>query len=759
MPLAAASGVQPIGLQVSEGTTEAAELAPGQFVSGNYFPVMGINPEVGRLFNAAEDRQLGAAPYAVLGYDFWRSRFAADPGIVGRTIRVNGYPLTVIGVVRRGFKGTDPTTAAGLYVPITMHSEVNRVPPGVWNTRHYWWIRVIARVPAGASIPALETRLTNIARVQDEAERRVNPRMGQRGRELTVALLPGARGYTNSRNSLEMPLLVLMAIVGAVLLIACANVANVLLARGAGRRRELAIRMAMGAGRGRIVSQLLTESLVMALVGGAGGVLLAWIGGDALLARFVPQTSGSAVVIDVSPDLAVLAFTTAVSIITGVVAGLAPAFQASRPSLVPALKSDTAGAAGSSRALLRRILVVSQVALSLLLLIGAALFARSLGNLQRLDPGFTRDRLAIAFVDPGRNGYKGQRLHDFFERLREGVERVPGVQSASLSSISPLAGMRWNDDVSVEGYERKDGEERAVDMNAVGPRFFETMGIRVVVGREFAPEDNPAIVAEPRERLMREPEPELPGPLRAIVNESFARKFLAGGISLGRRVSLTAEFDPTRAYEIIGVVRDVRYFGLKEKSEPMLYVPVWRGGTSIAPTLAIRTRGEVEGLSQSIRAVLGGIDVAVPLRAVRTGDDQIDSDIVTDRLVATLASLFGGLALLLAAIGLYAVIAYFVARRTREIGIRLALGAGRPSVLWLVMRDGLVLVGLGTAIGLGAAFGLLRLVRSLLFGLEAHDPAAAGAGILALIAAAALAVLVPARRAMAVEPSLALRDE
>jgi predicted permease len=758
LPLAAASGVRSIGLQTSEAAGEAAELAQSQFVTGNYFAVLGVRPEVGRLFNAADDRQLGAAPYAVLGYDYWRTRFAGDPRVVGRTVRVSGYPLTVIGVVQRGFKGTDPTTLPGLFVPLTMYSEVGREPAGVWNTRHYWWIRVIGRVPPDANVAALETRLTNIARAQEEAERREDPRMGRRGRDLTIALLPGARGYTYSRNSLEMPLLVLMAMVGAVLLIACANVANVLLARGAGRGRELAIRMAMGAGRGRIVSQLLTESLVMALAGGAGGVLLAWVGGGALLARFVPQTSGSPVEIDVAPDLAVLAFTTAISILTGVIAGLAPAFQATRPSLVPALKTDTAGAAGSSRALLRRLLVVSQVALSLLLVIGAALFSRSLGNLERLDLGFRRDRLAIAFTDPGRNGYKGQRLHDFYERLREGVERVPGVQSASLSAISPLAGMRWDGDVSVEGYQWKDGEERAVDMNAVGPRFFETMGIQVVLGREFVPEDNPAVVAEPRERLSREPEPELPGPLHAIVNESFARKFLAGPSPLSRRVSLTETFEAGRAYEIVGVVRDVRYFGLKEKPGPMIYLPVWRGELS-SLTLAIRTRSDVEGLSQSIRSVLAGIDVAVPLRGVRTGNEQVDSDIVTERLVATLASLFGGLALLLAAIGLYAVIAYFVARRTREIGIRLALGASRPSVLWLVMRDGVLLVGVGAVIGVGAALGLSRLVRGLLFGLEAHDPAAAAAGISVLLAVAALAVLMPARRALAIAPSEALRDE
>ena len=758
IPLAGAAGAQSIGVQASGASAEAAELAPNQFVSGNYFTVMGVTPEVGRLFNAAEDRQLGASPYAVLGYDYWRARFASDPWVVGRTIRVNGYPLTIIGVARRGFRGTDPTTSTGLYVPLTMHSEVGRVPPGIWNTRHYWWIHVIGRVPAGVNIPSLETRLTNIGRAQEDAERRENPRMEQPGKGMTVGLLPGASGYTYSRKVLEKPLLVLMAMVGLVLLIACANVANVLLARGAGRGRELAIRMAMGAGRGRIASQLLTESLVMSLAGGAGGIFLAWFGGAALLARFVPHAGGGHVDIDVSPDLAVLAFTAAISMATGVLAGLAPAIQASRFVLVPALKTDTAGAAGSSRALLRRLLVVSQVALSLLLVIGAALFARSLANLEGLDPGFRRDRLVIAFADPGNNGYKAQRLHDFLERLREGVERVPGVKSASLAVITPLEGRRWNDDVAIDGYQWQKGEERAVDMNAVGPRFFETMGIPVLLGREFLPEDSPSVVPNPRERISRDPEPELPGPLRAVVNDSFARKYLGGGSPLGRRFSVSETYDAARAYEIVGVVKDVRYFGLREKPEPMIYLPVWRGVTS-SLRLAIRTHGEVAGLSQSIRSVLAGIDVAVPLRDLKTGEEQIDSDIIQDRLVATLANLFGGLALLLAAIGLYGVLAYLAARRTREIGIRLALGAGRRSVLWLVAREAVVMVGVGAAIGLGAAIGAARLVRSLLFGLDAHDPMTAAVATLVLLAAAALAVLVPALRAMAIEPSQALRDE
>jgi predicted permease len=759
LPLAAASGVQTIGLQTSDGGgADSAELAQGQFVSGNYFAVMGVVPEVGRLFNPGDDRQFGASPYTVLGYDYWRSRFGGDPRVVGRTIRVSGYPLTVIGVVRKGFNGTDPTSSPGLYVPMTMHTEVSRVPLGVWNTRHYWWFRMIGRVPSGAGVTEFETRLTTIVRAQEEAERRGDPRARPWSKPLTVALIPGARGYTYTRNMLEKPLLILMAMVGAVLLIACANVANVLLARGAGRGRELAIRAALGAGRARIVWQLLTESLVMAVGGGAGGILLAYAGSGTLLARFLPQMGSSRAQIDVSPDLVVLAFTIGVSVATGILAGLAPAIRASRPALVPALKTDTAGAAGSSRALLRRLLVAGQVALSLLLVVGAALFARSLANLRDLDPGFRRDRLAIAFTDPTRNGYKGQRLREFFERLREGVERVPGVQSASLASISPLGGMRWNGDVAVEGYEWTSTDERAVDMNAVGPRFFETMGIPLVLGREFAPEDNPAFVPDPTERLSREPEPELPGPLCSIVNESFARQFLQGGSPLGRRVSLTEKFDATRAYEVVGVVRDVRYFGLKEPMQPMVYVPVWRGFMS-SLTLSVRTRGEVAGLAQSIRAVLSGIDGAVPLRDVRTAEQQIDGDIVQERLVASLASVFGGLALLLAAIGIYGVIAYLVARRTREIGIRLALGAARRSVVWLVVRDAVMLVGLGAGAGLAAALGLAQAVRSLLYGISPFDPTTAAAGVIVLVIVATLAVLVPARRALAIEPSQALREE
>jgi predicted permease len=568
--------------------------------------------------------------------------------------------------------------------------------------------------------------------------------------------MPGATGYTSTRTTLGQPLLILMGVVGAVLLIACANVANIMLARGAGRRRELAVRAALGAGRSRLAMQLLTESLLVAASGGVAGIALAWIGAGPLLRRFIPRAGWSDLAIDVSPDGLVLLFTVAVSLLTGVLAGLAPAIQATRPSLVPALNDDTPGSAGRSRALLRRLLVVSQVALSLLLVIAAGLFVRSLANLRGLEPGFRRDRLIIAFAEPSRSGYKGQRLHDFYEQWRERVERVPGVRSASLSAISPLQGMRWGSDFSVDGYQWKADDERSVDMNAVGPRYFETMGIPLILGREFRPGDNPAVIPDPSDRISRGPEAELPGPRCVIVNETFARAYLSPGNPIGRRLSTTEPFDAGHAYEVVGVVKDVRYFGLKEKLEPMVYLPVWRGGMS-SLSLAVRTDREVAGLAGAIRTAIGEVDAAVPLLGTRSMTDQIDRDIVQDRLIATLAGVFGGLAVLLAAIGLYGVIAYLVARRTREIGIRLALGAQRRHLLWLVVRDAALLVGTGAAIGLAGAIALSRLAESLVYGISPRDPVAIAIGLAALLLVTALAVLVPARRAMTIHPSEALR--
>jgi predicted permease len=754
--LAAASGVGTLGMQVGEGST--AELVRRQFVSGNYFDVLGVRPAAGRVFGAEDDRTLGGAPYAVLSHDYWRARFGGDPGVVGRTIRLNGTLLTVVGVADRGFTGIDPSSRADLFVPMVMHGVIQHVPAGIWNTRHYWFFRVVGRVAAGTAIDPIATQLTTLFRAREEESRKADTRARRREPPPVLYLMPAGRGHSYTRSVLQTPLLVLMAVVGLVLLIACANVANIMLARGAGRQREIAIRLAVGAGRGRIASQLLTESLLVALLGGAAGVGLAYLGIGVVLDRFLPTSGWVDVSLDVSPDLAVLGFTLGVSVLTGVLAGLAPGWQATRPRLVAALKDDVPGRTGSSRVLLRRLLVVSQVALSLLLVVGAALFVRSLANLRALDAGFRREQTLIASVEPSRNGYKGQRLHDFYERLRTETERLPGVRSASLASITPLGGMRWNGDVSVEGRTVSEDERRAVDMNAVGPRYFETVGIPLVLGREFTEGDRPTSVPDPPEQIGPPGErSEAPGPRYVIVSESFARKYLAGGSPLGRRISMTETFEAARAYEVIGVVKDARYFGLKEPLEPMIYLVSGRGFGDQA--LCIRTTAATAGLTEGIRRAVTAIDPAVPLLSTRTIQQEIDTDIVQERLLATLAAFFGALALLLACVGLYGVISYVVARRTREIGIRLALGAQRSRVVRLVLADAGLMVVAGAAVGLAAALGLSRLVRSLLFGVSPQDPATVAGAVALLLAVTALAVLVPLRRALSVQPGEALRYE
>ena len=755
--LAAGSGVGSLGLQVGEGG--AAELVRRQFVSGNYFDVLGVRPAAGRLFGAEDDRTLGGAPYAVLSYDYWRGRFGGDPAVIGRTVRLNGTLLTVVGITAPGFQGIDPASKADVFVPMVMHGEIQHVPAGIWNTRHYWWFRVVGRVPGGTPLEPVASQLTSIFRAREEEHRKANPRARRNEPPPNLYLIPAGRGHSYTRAILQKPLLVLTGVVGLVLLIACANVANIMIARGAVRQREIAIRLAIGAGRGRIATQLLTESLLVAVLGGIAGVAFAYLGIRVVLDRFLPTSGWTDVTLDVSPDLSVLAFTLGISVLTGVLAGLAPGWHATRPRLVAALKDDVPGRSGSSRVLLRRLLVVGQVALSLLLVIGAALFVRSLANLRSLDAGFRRDQTVIASVDPGRNGYKGQRLYDFYERLRAEVERLPGVRSAALASITPLGGMRWNGDFSVEGRAFEEGERRYVDMNSVGPRYFETVGIQLLIGREFAETDKPPSVPDPPERITPGVEPpEAPGPRHAVVSESFAKKFLAGGSPLGRRLSFTEKFDSARAYDVVGVVKDAHYFDLKEAVEPMVYVASGRAGFG-EQTLCIRTAAATAGLTEGIRKAVTAIDPAVPLLRTRTIEQEIDTNIVQERLLATLAGFFGALALLRACVGLYGVISYVVARRTREIGIRLALGAQRSRVVRLVLGDAGLLVAAGAVLGLAGALGLSRLVRSLLYGVSPQDPVTVAGAVGVLLAVTALAVLVPLRRAMAVQPGEALRYE
>ncbi|HYI94773.1 MAG TPA: FtsX-like permease family protein, partial [Bryobacteraceae bacterium] len=494
---------------------------------------------------------------------------------------------------------------------------------------------------------------------------------------------------------------------------------------------------------------------------GVAGLIFAYVGVQVLL-NMMPQTGWVTLSLNVNPDLRMLGFTFVVAFVTGVVFGLAPALQSTRPAVLPALKNEKGSTLSRSKFRLRKALVVAQVALSLLLLIGAGLFVRSLRNLKTLNAGFRPDNTLVVDIDPSRNGYAGQRLRDFYERLRARIEAAPGVKAVSLAYITPLGGSRSNMFVSIDGYEYKQGERRVVDINRIGSRFFETMGIPIRLGRDFRDGDNPSFTPEP----ITGPPPadgalppqDLIGPHVAIVNEALVKKYLQGRNPVGARLSLAEKYRSEGSFEIVGVVSDARYFGLRADTEPMVYTPVWRHAPR-AQSLCVRTTNDPERFTEIVRREASAIDSAIPLLRVRTMEQQIDNNILQEKLVATLASFFGIVALLLASIGLYGMMAYAVTHRTREIGIRMALGARHSTVRWLVLRDALTMVIVGAAIGLPASMAVTRYASSLLYGITARDPLSAGVATMTLLTVALIASYIPARRASRVEPTIALRSE
>jgi predicted permease len=754
--IASGGSGSPAAMEVpDEGAHATAQLVLPSLVSGNYFEVLGVTPAIGRLLRPSDNTTEDAHPWAVLDYDFWQRRFGGDPHAVGRAITLNGSRFTIIGVARAGFTGTAVGSHPDLYVPIMMQREVRR-GTYQWNNRHYWWLTVMARlkprVTMQAATPEMDLLWKQI--LKNDPERRPVPEYAKKGyeRRNTATLLPGSGGYSFLRNSIQKPLRVLMVVVALVLLIACANVANLLLARAAARQREIAIRLSIGAGRARLVSQLVIETLVLSVLGGILGLAFA-SGGVRVLLNLMPRRS-IPLALSLTPDWRLLLFSFGVSLAAGLVCGIVPALQATRPDLTSALKSEVPRV---GRFDLRRALVVLQVALSLLLLIGAGLFVRSLQNLRSLDPGFARESVLLVNVNPQQSGYKGQQLRNFYDRLLARVRQFGQVHVASLAEITPLAGSRWNSTVLVEGYQRKSDEKPYVDFNAVSPGYFETLGIPMLLGRDFREQDNPASTPDPKIRPLNAPDEPLgpPAPV-AIVNEAFASHFFPHQRPIGRHFSQSDKLNSGRSFEIVGVVKDSKYFDLRKPIEPMIYVPVWRFGSQ-ATTLCIRSTVRPQQLIGAIRREVANIDPAIPVLQTLTMQDQFDSTISQERMVTTLCGFFGTLAVLLAAIGLYGVMAHSVTRRYREIGIRMALGAERTSVLWLVLRETLLMIGIGAIIGLPAAFALTRLVKSFLYGLTPQDPLSIGLATAGLIAVTALAGYIPARRATKIDPMVALR--
>jgi putative ABC transport system permease protein len=721
---------------VWKGQSERVE---GELVTGNYFEVLGVTPAVGRVFNAADDRTPGAHPVAILSHGYWLRRFGGDPSILNQPLVVNGHAMSIVGVSQPGFAGIQVGRSADVVVPMMMKAEMTPT----WNdldNRRSRWLTIMGRRRPGVSTAQVESQLNVVYRQVNAQEIKDIKNASDTFRQRFVAkhlnVLDGARGLSDLRSQFSTPLIVLMCMVAVVLLIACVNVANLLLGRATSRQREIALRLALGANRSRIVSEQFVESLVLAMAGAAIGlVLAAWTG--SLLLATLPGNGAST--LTATPDLRVVGFTLAISLLTALACGIAPALAATRSTVTSALKEEAGSVAGGGRqARLRRALVVAQVAMSMLLLAGAGLFARSLYNLRSVNPGFQVDSLLTFNVDPSLNGYQPEHVLSLFERIQQELSAIPGVRDVSMAEIGVLTGNQWGMTVRVEGYTRKEDEDMNPTVDGVGTRYFSTMGIPLVAGREFTEKDTTG------------------APKVAIINQTMAHYFYGDNNPIGRRIGFGR--DPDTTIEIVGVVKDVRALQLRDQPVRCVYLPYRQDASLTSLTYYVRSAG-VSSIGASVRQAVQRIDPNLPIVDMKTMEAQVGESLYVERLVAILSVAFGGLAVLLAAIGLYGVMSYAVARRTREIGIRMALGAERSGVLWMVLREVALMAILGIVTGLGVAVYLTRQVRSVLFGLSPGDPATFAATVACLFLVALLAGFVPARRATAIDPNLALRSE
>jgi predicted permease len=739
------------GIAASLNVDNTTELVTGSIVTGNLFDLLGIKAAQGRLLSASDDVTPGAHPVAVIGYDFWQTRFGGRPDIVGRDIRLNGHVFTIVGVTPAGFAGPQLGNVRNLYVPIMMQA-IMRPPragysgeqnPDLLKNPNNGWLSGLGLLRPGMRVEQASAELATMATTY---VRTANPS----AEPARMTLVPIDQGDPNQRQQRQSVALLLGGVVGAVLLIACANIANLLLSRAAARRRELAVRLAVGASRARLVRQLLTESVLLSSIGGAAGVGLAWIVVRAFQAAPPPQ-GALPIALDFAIDARVLAFSLALSFVTGIVFGVAPALKASSPGLVPALKNSSSDGDGrAGRFSLSRMLVVGEVALSLLILVVAGLFVRSLQSAREIDPGFDAGKLISAPLNINLLRYTRVQGRAFYRDVVERVKGLPGVEAASVARVAVMTGGGRVLSLLVEGRQGTDNPSMSqgsgvasadptrINANVIGPDFFRTLGIPLVAGRDFGDRDIEG------------------GPPVVIVSETMVKMHFAGESAVGKRISFSGQAGPWR--EIVGVVRDSKYGSLGEPALAVAYMPVAQNHET-GMTLYVRASVPPASLVAGLRREIQAIEPNVPVPNIQTMTDTIGTSLYVARMGAWLLAVFGGLALLLAAVGIYGVLSFAISRRTREMGIRLALGAETRSVFLLVVRDGMLLAGVGMIIGLAGGVASARALSSFLYAGPASDLTTFAAMTTILTVVALVACIIPARRAMRVPPTTALRCE
>lgn len=718
--------------RISASLNGRAVIIEGQIVSGNYFSLLGITAPVGRAFDEAEDGATGANPLAVISYRFWQTEFGGDRSVIGQTISLNNTPFTIIGVTPSEFFGLEPGVMPEVWVPVSMKDQVTTGrDPGT---------EIVGRLREGTDHSQAQAELSVIFDhiLTERAEGVVDAEDREDTLGRTIQLTPGSKGLRSVRDEIGDPVLVMMIIVALVLAVACANVATLILVKATRRRKEFAIRISLGASRGRLIRQLLAESLFLTAAGGLLGILIAnWSLGSLLN---LLASGPNPIRLSATADFSVIAYTASVLGLTLILFGLVPALRAARVDVAPTLKENASAVIGGSRIGITRVLVVLQVALSLVLLSGAGLFIRTLVNIRSLELGFKPEAVLIATADASLVGYKDLRSINLYREIEDRIRQLKGVRSTSASAFSPIGQVRGIAMINVPGHVPGPNEEPVVSVNRVGADYFETLGIPLLTGRGIKAtddENSPKIV---------------------VINEALANRYFRGQEAVGKIANLRFLSGP-RDVEIVGIVKDAKYSKIKEEIAPTAYVPFVQTTESGRMTFLIRAESNPVKLVPDIRRIVSEIDSSVPLFDVKTIEDQIDESLVQERLTARLSGFFGLLALLLACIGLFGMTAYEVTRRTNEIGIRMALGATSGRMLWTVMRGALVLVLIGIAIGLATGLLILPKASKLLFGLTAYDPITFTVAAAVMIGAAVIASYFPAKRASRIDPLVAIRYE